>query len=114
MKISIRIINSESEDVSIVDSNDFSCFSYIDTYGSFNTVNIEIGCVEILSKARDHTTLIHLCPDENSFIEVFSAEGSLYFEVKIVEFIQNQSIITIAYCLQEAKYGIEITLIQEK
>ncbi|MGN1405607.1 MAG: hypothetical protein ACI4WM_05015 [Erysipelotrichaceae bacterium] len=114
MKISVRIINAETVNESIVDSNDINCFSYIDGYGSFNTVNIGDGCAEIYSKASDHRTLIHLCQYENSFIELFSSEGSLHFEVKIVEFIQNQSIITIAYSLEEAIYRIEITLIQEK
>lgn len=108
MKISVRIINEEAVNESIISTDDINCFSYIDGYGSFNTVNIEEGSVEIYSKASDHRTLIRLCRNENSFIELYSSEGSLYFEVKIVEFIQNQSIITIAYSLEGAQYRIEI------
>ena len=108
MKISVRIINEEVVNESIINTDDINCFSYIDGYGSFNTVNIEEGSVEIYSKASDHRTLIRLCRNENSFIELYSSEGSLYFEVKIVEFIQNQSIITIAYSLEGAQYRIEI------
>ena len=108
MKISVRIINEETVNESIINTDDINCFSYIDGYGSFNTVNIEEGSVEIYSKASDHRTLIRLCRNENSFIELYSSEGSLYFEVKIVEFIQNQSIITIAYSLEGAQYRIEI------
>ena len=108
MKISVRIINEEAVNESIISTDDINCFSYIDGYGSFNTVNIEKGSVEIYSKASDHRTLIRLCRNENSFIELYSSEGSLYFEVKIVEFIQNQSIITIAYSLEEAQCRIEI------
>lgn len=108
MKISVRIINEEAVNESIINTYDINCFSYIDGYGSFNTVNIEEGSVEIYSKASDHRTLIRLCRNENSFIELYSSEGSLYFEVKIVEFIQNQSIITIAYSLEGAQYRIEI------
>ena len=108
MKISVRIINEEAANESIINTDDINCFSYIDGYGSFNTVNIEEGSVEIYSKASDHRTLIRLCRNENSFIELYSSEGSLYFEVKIVEFIQNQSIITIAYSLEGAQYRIEI------
>ena len=108
MKISVRIINEEAVNESIINADDINCFSYIDGYGSFNTVNIEEGSVEIYSKASDHRTLIRLCRNENSFIELYSSEGSLYFEVKIVEFIQNQSIITIAYSLEGAQCRIEI------
>ena len=108
MKISVRIINEEAVNESIISTDDINCFSYIDGYGSFNTVNIEEGSVEIYSKASDHRTLIRLCRNENYFIELYSSEGSLYFEVKIVEFIQNQSIITIAYSLEGAQYRIEI------
>lgn len=108
MKISVRIINEEAVNESIISTDDINCFSYIDGYGSFNTVNIEEGSVEIYSKASDHRTLIRLCRNENSFIELYSSEGSLYFEVKIVEFIQNQSIITIAYSLEGAQCRIEI------
>ena len=108
MKISVRIKNEEAVNESIISTDDINCFSYIDGYGSFNTVNIEEGSVEIYSKASDHRTLIRLCRNENSFIELYSSEGSLYFEVKIVEFIQNQSIITIAYSLEGAQYRIEI------
>ena len=108
MKISVRIINEEAVNESIINTDDINSFSYIDGYGSFNTVNIEEGSVEIYSKASDHRTLIRLCRNENSFIELYSSEGSLYFEVKIVEFIQNQSIITIAYSLEGAQYRIEI------
>ena len=92
MKISVRIINEEDVNESIINTDDINCFSYIDGYGSFNTVNIEEGSVEIYSKASDHRTLIRLCRNENSFIELYSSEGSLYFEVKIVEFIQNEII----------------------
>ena len=108
MKISVRIINEEAVNESIINTDDINCFSYIYGYGSFNTVNIEEGSVEIYSKASDHRTLIRLCRNENSFIELYSSEGSLYFEVKIVEFIQNQSIITIAYSLEGTQYRIEI------
>ena len=108
MKISVRIINEEAVNESIISTDDINCFYYIDGYGSFNTVNIEEGSVEIYSKASDHRTLIRLCRNENSFIELYSSEGSLYFEVKIVEFIQNQSIITIAYSLEGAQCRIEI------
>ena len=48
MKISVRIINEEAVNESIINTDDINCFSYIDGYGSFNTVNIEEGVLKYI------------------------------------------------------------------
>ena len=112
MKITISQINdTEKQEIIIDEINSFEEFSYLDTYDCRNDVHIEDGLIKIFRKDIEHNTLVHLSNYENSFIEIFTTEGSLHFEAKIVEFIQNESIISIAYILQEAVCRLEIKAI---
>lgn len=114
VKIVINQTNDqEKQEIIISGIEDFNNFTYIDTYDCLNDVHIQDGLIKIFRKGIEHNTLVNLSAYENSFIEIISAEGSLHFETKIIEFIQNQSIISIAYSLQEVVYRLEIKLIQE-
>lgn len=100
MKVQIVLQDGRNRDVINVENiEDRNYFSYIDSDGGFNQVEVFEDGLMIVRKAKDHVTKLNFGKD--SFVEVISKEGTLTFFIKVVEIYKNFDIISIDYRVNE-------------
>lgn len=109
MNAQIILKDDNSKEIINVDNiTSKNSLMYKDNDNAFNVINIFEKAIRIKRIDKDHETLVFLSLNEDSYIEIKTAEGSLRLETKVLEFLKNNDIISIAYKINNEIRSIDI------
>lgn len=107
MKILLKIIDQDCTEQINIETTNRNSFSYVDSYGADNKLDILEDGIQIHRKEIGHKTEVFLTL-KKSFINIITDEGNLYFDAKVIAFNKNNDIISLVYSINNENKKIEI------
>ena len=102
-------LDNHKDEVIVEDIEDKRCFTYVDNEGAICEMCIYDEGICLFRQQNDYQLELHL--DGNNYAKITTTEGSVNFDLKVVDFSVNSDILVMHYIVNDEARIIEIKYI---